>query len=123
METITFNNIISSLIDERLERESRNIRDDAKDDYEKLKEIIDKEKIPIVDTKQEEFEKKIREEEKKPWSKLTKEIKNKLIEEYAKEKDIDCEELKMKINKRKIKAKDIEYDRVNEKIINVNIVE
>ena len=89
MDSINFNQIINSLIDERMEKEK-------------------------------EFEKKLKELEKKTWSKLTKEEKERILDNYIKEHNItNGDELKTKINKRKIRVKDIEYDRVNEKIISI----
>lgn len=113
-----FNDTISSLIDERLEKEKNNIQD--QEYYDKLKQIVEDEKKPSIDTKQLEFEQKLKEVEKKPWSKLTKEQKDIIIDNYIKEHNIvNGNELRMKISKRKIKVKDIEYDRVNEKIISI----
>lgn len=118
MDSINFNQIINSLIDERMEKEKDNIQDSEY--YEKLKNVIEDEKKALVDNKQNEFEKKLKELEKKTWSKLTKEEKERILDNYIKEHNItNGDELKMKINKRKIRVKDIEYDRVNEKIISI----
>lgn len=118
MDSINFNQIINSLIDERMEKEKDNIQDPEY--YEKLKNVIEDEKKALVDNKQNEFEKKLKELEKKTWSKLTKEEKERILDNYIKEHNItNGDELKMKINKRKIRVKDIEYDRVNEKIISI----
>ena len=119
MDSINFNQIINSLIDERMEKEKDNIQDSEY--YEKLKNVIEDEKKALVDNKQNEFEKKLKELEKKTWSKLTKEEKERILDNYIKEHNItNGDELKTKINKRKIRVKDIEYDRVNEKIISIN---
>ena len=105
-------------IDERMEKEKDNIQDPEY--YEKLKNVIEDEKKALVDNKQNEFEKKLKEIEKKTWSKLTKEEKERILDNYIKEHNItNGDELKTKINKRKIRVKDIEYDRVNEKIISI----
>ena len=118
MDPINFNQIINSLIDERMEKEKDNIQDSEY--YEKLKNVIEDEKKALVDNKQNEFEKKLKELEKKTWSKLTKEEKERILDNYIKEHNItNGDELKTKINKRKIRVKDIEYDRVNEKIISI----
>ena len=118
MDSINFNQIINSLIDERMEKEKDNIQDSEY--YEKLKNVIEDEKKALVDNKQNEFEKKLKELEKKTWSKLTKEEKERILDNYIKEHNItNGDELKTKINKRKIRIKDIEYDRVNEKIISI----
>lgn len=118
MDSINFNQIINSLIDERMEKEKDNIQDSEY--YEKLKNVIEDEKKASIDNKQNEFEKKLKELEKKTWSKLTKEEKERILDNYIKEHNItNGDELKMKINKRKIRVKDIEYDRVNEKIISI----
>lgn len=118
MDSINFNQIINSLIDERMEKEKDNIQDSEY--YEKLKNVIEDEKKALVDNKQNEFEKKLKELEKKTWSKLTKEEKERILDNYIKEHNItNGDDLKMKINKRKIRVKDIEYDRVNEKIISI----
>ena len=118
MDSINFNQIINSLIDERMEKEKDNIQDSEY--YEKLKNVIEDEKKALVDNKQNEFEKKLKELEKKTWSKLSKEEKERILDNYIKEHNItNGDELKTKINKRKIRVKDIEYDRVNEKIISI----
>ena len=118
MDSINFNQIINSLIDERMEKEKDNIQDPEY--YEKLKNVIEDEKKTLIDNKQNEFEKKLKELEKKTWSKLTKEEKERILDNYIKEHNItNGDELKTKINKRKIRVKDIEYDRVNEKIISI----
>ena len=118
MDSINFNQIINSLIDERMEKEKDNIQDSEY--YEKLKNVIEDEKKALVDNKQNEFEKKLKELEKKTWSKLTKEEKERILDNYIKEHNItNGDELKTKISKRKIRVKDIEYDRVNEKIISI----
>ena len=118
MNSINFNQIINSLIDERMEKEKDNIQDSEY--YEKLKNVIEDEKKALVDNKQNEFEKKLKELEKKTWSKLTKEEKERILDNYIKEHNItNGDELKTKINKRKIRVKDIEYDRVNERIISI----
>ena len=118
MDSINFNQIVNSLIDERMEKEKDNIQDPEY--YEKLKNVIEDEKKALVDNKQNEFEKKLKELEKKTWSKLTKEEKERILDNYIKEHNItNGDELKKKINKRKIRVKDIEYDRVNEKIISI----
>ena len=118
MDSISFNQIINSLIDERMIKEQDNIQD--QEYYDKLKEVIEDEKKALVDNKQNEFEKKLKELEKKTWSKLTKEEKERILDNYIKEHNItNGDELKAKINKRKIRVKDIEYDRVNEKIISI----
>ena len=118
MDSINFNQIINSLIDERMEKEKDNIQDPEY--YEKLKNVIEDEKKALVDNKQNEFEKKLKELEKKTWSKLTKEEKERILNNYIKEHNItNGDELKTKINKRKIRVKDIEYDRVNERIISI----
>ena len=118
MDSINFNQIVNSLIDERMEKEKDNIQDSEY--YEKLKNVIEDEKKALVDNKQNEFEKKLKELEKKTWSKLTKEEKERILDNYIKEHNItNGDELKAKINKRKIRVKDIEYDRVNEKIISI----
>ena len=118
MDSINFNQIINSLIDERMEKEKDNIQDSEY--YEKLKNVIEDEKKALIDNKQNEFEKKLKELEKKTWSKLTKEEKERILDNYIKEHNItNGDELKMKINKRKIRVKDIEYDRVNERIISI----
>ena len=118
MDSINFNQIINYLIDERMEKEKDNIQDPEY--YEKLKNVIEDEKKALVDNKQNEFEKKLKELEKKTWSKLTKEEKERILDNYIKEHNItNGDELKTKINKRKIRVKDIEYDRVNEKIISI----
>lgn len=118
MDSINFNQIINSLIDERMEKEKDNIQDSEY--YEKLKNVIEDEKKALVDNKQNEFEKKLKELEKKTWSKLTKEEKERILDNYIREHNItNGDELKTKINKRKIRVKDIEYDRVNEKIISI----
>ena len=118
MDSINFNQIINSLIDERMEKEKDNIQDSEY--YEKLKNVIEDEKKALVDNKQNEFEKKLKELEKKTWSKLTKEEKERILDNYIKEHNItNGDELKTKINKRKIRVKDIEYDRVNETIISI----
>ena len=118
MDSINFNQIINSLIDERMEKEKDNIQDSEY--YEKLKNVIEDEKKALVDNKQNEFEKKLKELEKKTWSKLTKEEKERILDNYIKEHNItNGDELKTKINKRKIRVKDIEYDRVNEKRISI----
>lgn len=119
MDSISFNQIINSLIDERMIKEQDNIQD--QEYYDKLKNVIEDEKKALVDNKQNEFEKKLKELEKKTWSKLTKEEKERILDNYIKEHNItNGDELKTKINKRKIRVKDIEYDRVNEKIISIN---
>lgn len=118
MDSISFNQIINSLIDERMIKEQDNIQD--LEYYDKLKNVIEDEKKALVDNKQNEFEKKLKELEKKTWSKLTKEEKERILDNYIKEHNItNGDELKTKINKRKIRVKDIEYDRVNEKIISI----
>lgn len=118
MDSINFNQIINSLIDERMEKEKDNIQDPEY--YEKLKNVIEDEKKVLIDNKQNEFEKKLKELEKKTWSKLTKEEKERILDNYIKEHNItNGDELKTKINKRKIRVKDIEYDRVNERIISI----
>ena len=118
MDSINFNQIVNSLIDERMEKEKDNIQDSEY--YEKLKNVIEDEKKALVDNKQNEFEKKLKEIEKKTWSKLTKEEKERILDNYIKEHNItNGDELKTKINKRKIRVKDIEYDRVNERIISI----
>ncbi len=118
MDSINFNQIVNSLIDERMEKEKDNIQDSEY--YEKLKNVIEDEKKALVDNKQNEFEKKLKELEKKTWSKLTKEEKERILDNYIKEHNItNGDELKAKISKRKIRVKDIEYDRVNEKIISI----
>ncbi len=118
MDSINFNQIVNSLIDERMEKEKDNIQDPEY--YEKLKNVIEDEKKALIDNKQNEFEKKLKELEKKTWSKLTKEEKERILDNYIKEHNItNGDELKAKISKRKIRVKDIEYDRVNEKIISI----
>ena len=118
MDSINFNQIVNSLIDERMEKEKDNIQDSEY--YEKLKNVIEDEKKALVDNKQNEFEKKLKELEKKTWSKLTKEEKERILDNYIKEHNItNGDELKAKISKRKIRVKDIEYDRVNEMIISI----
>ena len=118
MDSISFNQIINSLVDQRIIKEQENIQD--QEYYDKLKEVIENEKKASVDNKQNEFEKKLKELEKKTWSKLTKEEKERILDNYIKEHNItNGAELKAKINKRKIRVKDIEYDRVNEKIISI----
>lgn len=118
MDSINFNQIVNSLIDERMEKEKDNIQD--LEYYDKLKNVIEDEKKALIDNKQNEFEKKLKELEKKTWSKLTKEEKERILDNYIKEHNItNGDELKMKINKRKIRVKDIEYDRVNERIISI----
>ena len=118
MDSINFNQIVNSLIDERMEKEKDNIQDSEY--YEKLKNVIEDEKKALVDNKQNEFEKKLKELEKKTWSKLTKEEKERILDNYIKEHNItNGDESKTKINKRKIRVKDIEYDRVNERIISI----
>lgn len=118
MDSINFNQIINSLIDQRMEKEKDNIQD--LEYYDKLKNVIEDEKKALVDNKQNEFEKRLKELEKKTWSKLTKEEKERILDNYIKEHNItNGDELKTKINKRKIRVKDIEYDRVNEKIISI----
>ena len=118
MDSINFNQIINFLIDERMEKEKDNIQDPEY--YEKLKNVIEDEKKALVDNKQNEFEKKLKELEKKTWSKLTKEEKERILDNYIKEHNItNGDELKAKISKRKIRVKDIEYDRVNERIISI----
>lgn len=118
MDSISFNQIINSLIDERMIKEQDNIQD--QEYYDKLKNVIEDEKKALVDNKQNEFEKKLKELEKKTWSKLTKEEKERILDNYIKEHNItNGDELKTKINKRKIRVKNIEYDRVNEKIISI----
>lgn len=118
MDSINFNQIVNSLIDERMEKEKDNIQDPEY--YEKLKNVIEDEKKALIDNKQNEFEKKLKELEKKTWSKLTKEEKERILDNYIKEHNItNGDELKTKINKRKIRVKDIEYDRVNERIISI----
>ena len=118
MDSINFNQIVNSLIDERMEKEKDNIQDSEY--YEKLKNVIEDEKKALIDNKQNEFEKKLKELEKKTWSKLTKEEKERILDNYIKEHNItNGDELKTKINKRKIRVKDIEYDRVNERIISI----
>ena len=118
MDSINFNQIVNSLIDERMEKEKDNIQDSEY--YEKLKNVIEDEKKALVDNKQNEFEKKLKELEKKTWSKLSKEEKERILDNYIKEHNItNGDELKTKINKRKIRVKDIEYDRVNERIISI----
>ena len=118
MDSINFNQIVNSLIDERMEKEKDNIQD--LEYYEKLKNVIEDEKKALIDNKQNEFEKKLKELEKKTWSKLTKEEKERILDNYIKEHNItNGDELKTKINKRKIRVKDIEYDRVNERIISI----
>lgn len=118
MDSISFNQIINSLIDERMIKEQDNIQD--LEYYDKLKNVIEDEKKALVDNKQNEFEKKLKELEKKTWSKLTKEEKERILDNYIKEHNItNGDELKTKINKRKIRVKDIEYDKVNEKIISI----
>ena len=118
MDSINFNQIVNSLIDERMEKEKDNIQDPEY--YEKLKNVIEDEKKALVDNKQNEFEKKLKELEKKTWSKLTKEEKERILDNYIKEHNItNGDELKAKISKRKIRVKDIEYDRVNERIISI----
>ena len=54
MDSINFNQIINSLIDERMEKEKDNIQDPEY--YEKLKNVIEDEKKALVDKKQNEFE-------------------------------------------------------------------
>lgn len=118
MDSISFNQIINSLVDQRIIKEQENIQD--QEYYDKLREVIENEKKALIDNKQNEFEKKLKELEKKTWSKLTKEEKERILDNYIKEHNItNGEELKAKINKRKIRVKDIEYDRVNEKIISI----
>lgn len=118
MDSISFNQIINSLVDQRIIKEQENIQD--QEYYDKLREVIENEKKASVDNKQNEFEKKLKELEKKTWSKLTKEEKERILDNYIKEHNItNGDELKAKINKRKIRVKDIEYDRVNEKIISI----
>ena len=118
MDSINFNQIVNSLIDERMAKEKDNIQDPEY--YEKLKNVIEDEKKALIDNKQNEFEKKLKELEKKTWSKLTKEEKERILDNYIKEHNItNGDDLKMKINKRKIRVKDIEYDRVNERIISI----
>ena len=118
MDSINFNQIVNSLIDERMEKEKDNIQDPEY--YEKLKNVIEDEKKALIDNKQNEFEKKLKELEKKTWSKLTKEEKERILDNYIKEHNItNGDDLKMKINKRKIRVKDIEYDRINERIISI----
>ena len=118
MDSINFNQIVNSLIDERMAKEKDNIQDPEY--YEKLKNVIEDEKKALIDNKQNEFEKKLKELEKKTWSKLTKEEKERILDNYIKEHNItNGDELKTKINKRKIRVKDIEYDRVNERIISI----
>ena len=118
MDSISFNQIINSLIDERMIKEQDNIQD--QEYYDKLKNVIEDEKKALVDNKQNEFEKKLKELEKKTWSKLTKEEKERILDNYIKEHNItNGDQLKAKINKRKIRVKNIEYDRVNEKIISI----
>lgn len=118
MDSINFNQIVNSLIDERMEKEKDNIQDPEY--YEKLKNVIEDEKKALIDNKQNEFEKKLKELEKKTWSKLTKEEKERILDNYIKEHNItNGDELKAKISKRKIRVKDIEYDRVNERIISI----
>lgn len=118
MDSISFNQIINSLVDQRIIKEQENIQD--QEYYDKLKEVIENEKKASVDNKQNEFEKKLKELEKKTWSKLTKEEKERILDNYIREHNItNGDQLKAKINKRKIRVKDIEYDRVNEKIISI----
>ena len=117
MDTL-FNDIISELIDERIEKEKENTRPEAKEHLDKLIEVISQEKIPMVDTKQEQFNQMIKNEQKPTWGKLTKKDKERIIDAYIDENSIENgSELKERIMKRKIKVKNIEYDRVNEKII------
>lgn len=117
MDTL-FNDIVNQLVDERIEREKANTREEAKEHLNKLIEVIEKEKIPIVDTKQEQFKQMIKDEQKKTWSKLTKGEKEKIIDIYIEENSIsNGVELKERIMKRKIKVKNIEYDRIKERII------
>lgn len=117
MDTL-FNDIVNQLVDERIEREKANTREEAKEHLNKLIEVIEKEKIPIVDTKQEQFKQMIKDEQKKTWSKLTKSEKEKIVDIYIEENSIsNGVELKERIMKRKIKVKNIEYDRIKERII------
>lgn len=137
--TIDLNNIISSLIDERMEKERENPNEKAKEDYNKLNEILENEKL--IDNEQITHEQKLKEiqnkiEEKskrknktlsptsptkKTWSKLNDKIKEKLINEYMKEKNIKDKTFKDKVLNKSFNSRKIKYDKKNEKIININI--
>ena len=115
------NDIIESLIKERMKRESDNMRDEAKDDYNELQKVLQAEEESHIDTKQEEFNKQLKNEEKKPWSKLSKEVKDQLIHDYALSHDLNADDIVKQFHKHKIKVKYITYDRIKEQITNINI--
>ena len=121
MDNISMNDIIESLIKERMKRELDNMRDEAKDDYNELQKVLQAEEESHIDTKQEEFNKQLKNEEKKTWSKLSKEVKDQLIHDYALSHDLNADDIVQQFHKHKIKVKDITYDRINEQITNINI--
>lgn len=142
---IDFNDIVNLLIDERMKKEEENPNEKAKEDYEKLKDLIDKEKntnnqisinqqLKEVDDKIEERKKNSKNKKSKEtktnessnsklktWSSLNKESKEKIIDEYIKENKLTDETLKLKIMNGTISSRNIKYDKVNQKIISIKL--
>lgn len=122
----SINNILNILLERRLEKELTNPMDEEY--LTKLQEIVNKNKHNNIELimnenseKEESFTKIV---SSKPWSRLNKNEKEKLLKKYCDEKNYTNDQyneiLTNIINKRKIKVKDIDYDRTNQIINNIN---
>lgn len=121
----SINNILNILLERRLEKELTNPMDEEY--LTKLQEIVNKNKHNNIELimnenseKEESFTKIV---SSKPWSKLNKNEKEKILKKYCDEKNYTNDqynEILTNINKRKIKVKDIDYDRTNQIINNIN---
>lgn len=121
----SINNILNILLERRLDKELTNPMDEEY--LTKLQEIVNKNKHNNIELimnenseKEESFTKIV---SSKPWSKLNKNEKEKILKKYCDEKNYTNDqynEILTNINKRKIKVKDIDYDRTNQIINNIN---
>lgn len=133
-QSIDLNDIITSLINERMKKEEENPNEKAINDYNKLKELLDKEKITneeqiTHEQKLKEIQDKIEEkskkknkttkEVKKTWSKLSSTVKSRLIDEYFKKNNIKDKILKEQLLNKTINPRKIVYDKENEIIISI----
>lgn len=139
INNIDLNDIISSLIDERLNKSKDSLIEEEKEYYEKLNEIILNEKSNDNqlnhEQKLKEVQEKIENKKRKPklsklssseektvkktWSKLSDKNKELIIDEYIKENKITDKTLKHRILNKEINARNIIYDKENEKIIKI----
>jgi len=121
----SINNILNILLERRLDKELTKPMDEEY--LTKLQEIVNKNKHNNIELimnenseKEESFTKIV---SSKPWSKLNKNEKEKILKKYCNEKNYTNDqynEILTNINKRKIKVKDIDYDRTNQIINNIH---